>query len=120
MNTPCVKWRRELTQSVTFAQSSPTSEMQNRTSWKPGPVLSLADPDWGRGGAGPGLSWPPDLEAPVYNLRAKQWILEPLCYILLKKNSHSSSLTLLIISMFHILVCILLHYMDSTHNLSYL
>ena len=88
-----------------------------------------------RGGPrGPGARpppWPPDLEAPVYNLRAKQWILEPLFYIFLKKFfslaslsmnlilfSHSSSLTLLIISMFHILVHILLHYMDSTHNLS--
>ena len=33
--------------------------------------------------------------------------------------SHSSSLTLLIISyIFHFLICILLHYMDSTNNLS--
>ena len=29
--------------------------------------------------------WPLDLEAPVYNLRAKQWILGPLLYIFQKK-----------------------------------
>ena len=33
--------------------------------------------------------------------------------------SHSSGLTLLIISfIFHLLMCILLHYIDSSHNLS--
>ena len=77
---------------------------------------TLADPGGRPGGPAPR---PPDLEASVYNLRVKQSILETLFYIFLKifglaslsmnliLFSHSSSLTLLIISMFHILVCIL-------------
>ena len=66
-------------------------------------MVSVADTGEGQGGHGPPpipdkdyllctswhflvkkLSWLLDLEAPVYNLRAKQWILEPLFYIFSK------------------------------------
>ena len=53
-------------------------------------LKSLADPGGGPGGPGPPR--PPDLEAPViqfggpvYNLRAKQWILGPF-FIFFQKN----------------------------------
>ena len=78
-----------------------------------------------RGKQDPAPPRPPDLEAVVYNLRAKQWILGPLLYIFFKKVFSLTllSMNILLISLkspFHLLICVLLHDINSSHNLSYL
>ena len=55
--------------------------------------------------------WPLDLEAPVYNLRAKQWILGPLFYIFSKKFPASlcSAWILFIFPILLVSLCSLFH-----------
>ena len=76
--------------------------------WHTSPCISSIQ---GGGLGGPGPPWPPDLEAPVHNLRAIQWILGPLFYIFSNKCSASLH-SAWIFYFFHILpvsLCSLFH-----------
>ena len=50
---------------------------------------------------GPQATWPPDLESPVYNLKAKEWILGSSFYIFFKKILSLASLSMNIIFLSH-------------------